>query len=126
MEQRKRILVVEDRPEVLGAVSQLLEREGFRVDSVANVDGALDSIVTRDYDAVLIDFELPDGTGMTLHQEIRTVDPSLARRTLFMSGGVEAEDHLDYFDSRAGGFIRKPFRSGPLLRALNELIHVQT
>ena len=117
----RRILIVDDEPEILELLEELLVARGHRVDSAANAAQALERVREQTYDAAILDFNLPDMDGVMLHREIRRMDDELATRTLFVSGLTQSEDNLGYYSKCGGGFLSKPFDVQKLVAALQAL-----
>jgi DNA-binding NtrC family response regulator len=117
-----RVLIVDDEAAVGRTLGRLVADE-HHVDTVVSLAQAVAHI--RDaiaggqrYDVVLCDLMMPEGTGMDLHARVMEIDPGLARRMLFMTGGVftpAAEQFLAQPDIQV---IDKPIRRDPLLAAL--------
>ena len=72
-----RILVVEDDEILFDAVRTGLVLEGFAVDAVDTIADAREAAGTVDYDAVVLDIGLPDGTGLDLLGEWRKAGRSV-------------------------------------------------
>ncbi len=66
-----RILLVEDHPDTARVMSSLLRRLGHEVDTAASVSAAMELFSTRDYELLLSDIGLPDGTGIDLLEKAR-------------------------------------------------------
>ena len=65
-----RILVVEDEPDLAGAIATGLRREGYAVDIAADGRSALERIPVTEYDLVCLDLNLPDMDGLDVCREI--------------------------------------------------------
>jgi DNA-binding response OmpR family regulator len=105
----KRILVVDDEPEIVDMLGEFLSAHGFVVDSAPDAAGAIERVRDNIYDAAILDFNLPDMDGVMLHRQIRQMDGELAGRTLFTSGMVQSEHALGYYATYGMGFLSKPF-----------------
>jgi two-component system KDP operon response regulator KdpE len=117
----KRILVVDDEPEVVDLLTDVLAVEGYEVDAAADAAGAIELVRQKIFDAAILDFNLPDMNGVMLHRQIRQMDEELARSTLFTSGLVQSESNLDYYAAYGMGFISKPFVVEEVLDSLQNL-----
>jgi DNA-binding response OmpR family regulator len=117
----KRILVVDDEPDILELLDEILSGRGYVVDSATNAAGALELVRQNIYDAAILDFNLPDMDGVMLHREIRQIDEELGGNTLFTSGLMQSEKNLDYYTAFGKGFLSKPFEVRQVLTALNGL-----
>ena len=118
---RKRVLIVDDEPQVVNLLRKILEKKGLRVDSAADASTALDLVRENIYDAAIVDFNLPDMNGVMLHRQIRQMDEELASSTLFISGLLQSEQNLGYYNTFGKGFLPKPFRVQQVLDALNSV-----
>ena len=91
------ILYIDDESDQRIFLGALLEYRGFRVRTARRALDALELIVTERFDAVIVDYELPDMTGAQLAQEIRAVEPS-ARVILFSGRAHLPAGELAYVD----------------------------
>ena len=117
----KRILVVDDEVAIVDLLVDVLTGQGYVVDSAPSAEAALESIRENIYDAALLDFNLPDMDGVMLHRQIRQMDAELASRTVFISGIVQSDLNLDYYQAYSGGFLSKPFDVADVLEIVGEL-----
>jgi two-component system OmpR family response regulator len=122
----KRILVVDDEPDIVEMLCDLLSNCGFDVDAAPSAQEALQRIRETIYDAAVLDFNLPDMDGVMLHRQIRQMDAELAGRTLFMSGMVQSDHNLGYYAAQSAGFISKPFEVDEVLSALRSILEPGT
>ena len=60
------ILVVEDNEQIIEALEFLLEKQGYNADIVKSKKDAITYIEKQNYDLVLLDVQLPDGTGFEI------------------------------------------------------------
>lgn len=68
---KKKILVVEDEAPVATYLTTLLERAGYAVDNAGGYQEGLTMAETTDYNLILLDLGLPDGTGTDLIRELK-------------------------------------------------------
>jgi CheY-like chemotaxis protein len=92
------ILYIDDESDQRIFLAALLEYRGFRVRTARGALDALERIVTERFDAVIVDYELPDMTGAQLAQEIRALEPS-ARIILFSGRAHLPAGELTYVDA---------------------------
>jgi len=71
------VLIVDDDSDILTALQDLIEHEGYRVTGVSTCRDALSQVKTVDYAVVLLDIGLPDGDGLALLETIQIIAPSL-------------------------------------------------
>lgn len=84
-----RILVVEDHSETLQALSRLLNHFGHEVSVAEGAQNAMNMIDSKEFDVVLCDIALPDGTGYDLIAEAKRKRPVKA---VAISGFAATED----------------------------------
>jgi CheY-like chemotaxis protein len=81
----KRIVIVDNEPEVLELLGDALAARGCRVHTAATAEGALELLWANSYDLAIVNDNLPGVDAVDLFVQIRAVDPRLAKRTLFLS-----------------------------------------
>ncbi len=84
----QRVLVVDDEPEILNAMQDLLEYLGYRPELAANGKKGLEKYRSKNPDAVLMDINMPEMDGITCIEKILDYDPEC--------------QHLDHFRLREG------------------------
>jgi DNA-binding response OmpR family regulator len=118
----ERIVVVDDEPEIVELLRDVLVAEGFVVDVAPDAAESLRLIRENIYDLALLDFNLPDMDGVMLHHQIRQMDSELASRTIFMSGLLQSDGNMGYYMSQSGGFLAKPFEISDVLRLVRTVL----
>lgn len=66
-----KILIVEDEPSLREIMVQTLRREQYVVEQASDYASALEKIAGYDYDCILLDIMLPDGSGLRILEELR-------------------------------------------------------
>jgi len=117
----KRILVVDDEEAIRDLLRDAITSAGWEVATAPDSATALAMVRNELYDALVLDFVLPDMNGIQLHSEIRRLDAELARNTLFISGVEQPDERLKYYES-AAGFLSKPFDMKRLLSELAQML----
>ncbi|SON55108.1 Transcriptional regulatory protein tctD [Hartmannibacter diazotrophicus] len=102
-----RILLVEDTRDVAEAVVENFSRRGDAVDHVERVASARASLENFDYDLVILDINLPDGSGFDLIDAVRQLRPSCP--ILMLTARHDVEDRIDALDRGADDYLMKPF-----------------
>ena len=122
--KNKRILLVDDEPDITSLVRTVLEINGFVVDSYTDPTLALSDFKPRLYDLLLLDIKMPEMNGLELHQKMKEIDSNV--RVCFLTASelfyeeywkVDAYPTVDKYK-----FIQKPFRTKELIRQLNEIL----
>ena len=115
-----RILVVDDEPAILRTVRANLARHGFRVDTAATAQEALEHAQARP-DLILLDLGLPDGDGLELIRSIRE-NASLASLDRLSRAGVVG---IELLAAAQGCDFHRPLTSSPALEAARSLVRAQ-
>ena len=115
MEDRLRVLVVDDDEAIRKLVTKLFEREDFHVDAARDGQEALDRLATDDFDVVLLDLMMPrvDGFGVIAH--LRRHAPEMLSRVVVMTAFTAAARERLESTCR---LITKPFDVGDLVQAV--------
>ena len=71
MEEKRRILIVEDEPDALEIFKDILMEDGFETDGAEGGLVALEKLVNNKYDLVLLDIVMPDKDGISILEEIK-------------------------------------------------------
>jgi signal transduction histidine kinase/ActR/RegA family two-component response regulator len=110
-----KVLIVDDREDVLDALTSVVDELGFECDRAPSAAVAANLLASRTYDAVMIDIEMPIKNGVDLASEIRRGSgPNRATRFIGMSAGVVDDAVRDQFDA----CLAKPIEHAALRRAL--------
>jgi len=108
------LLVVEDTPDSLDFLKQLLETAGHRVTTAVTGREAVRACASRKFDLVLLDLILPDLDGLSVAESIRAAGIPVVAMSAYLDRWSEDEFRRAGFRSR----LRKPFKSTELLAAL--------
>src|SRR5215470_1205194 len=116
--RRCKILVVEDDDDIRDSLKELLEEEGYRVDTAANGQQALVKLQEQELpQLILLDLMMPVMDGWQFQKELRAV-PSLARLpVIVISASKFSREPLN-----AAAFIPKPLDAGVLLETIESFL----
>ena len=114
-EPRRLILVVDDEPQILRALSTNLRGAGYDVVQAANAESALSTAAMRQPDAVVLDLVLPDRSGIDVCRELRTWSDV---PILILSAVGEETQKVAALDAGADDYVTKPFGMDELLARL--------
>lgn len=116
-----RVLIVEDEPHIVEALTFLLAREGFAVDALADGAAALEA-VTRNPPAVLVlDVMLPGMNGFDILRRIRAAPGLAALPVLMLTAKGQRRDREVAEAAGASRFIAKPFSNTEVVAAVKAL-----
>jgi signal transduction histidine kinase/ActR/RegA family two-component response regulator len=116
---RRRVLAVDDEALLLKAYRRMLS-DVHAVDTALGGVEALRSL-ERDasYDVILCDLQMPELSGMGLHEAVRARWPALADRFVFVTGGAFSPDAKRFLEESVCAVIQKPFRVEDLLALID-------
>ncbi|HUM00887.1 MAG TPA: response regulator transcription factor [Thermoanaerobaculia bacterium] len=113
---RPRIAVVEDDDDLAFTLTYNLKKDGrYEVERFAGGLVALDALMARPPDLVLLDLNLPDVDGLTICRELRKGDETRKIPILMLTARVEERDKLLGFELGADDYVTKPFSMKELL-----------
>jgi CheY-like chemotaxis protein len=105
----KRILVVDDEPEIAAVLVEVLQLDGHAVETVSNGEAALGKLAVEAYDVILSDIHMPDMDGPTLYREIELRHRYLLQRFIFLTGDVMSPEISQFLEEIGVPYLRKPF-----------------
>ena len=115
-----KILIVEDEIELLDSMVSFLKNEDFICEKATTFFDAEDKLISFKYDVVVLDINLPDGSGIDLLKLIKDQDSSIG--VLIVSARDSLDDKLEGLDLGADDYITKPFHLAELNSRINSLI----
>jgi signal transduction histidine kinase len=108
--QQARILVIDDEPMLLRALSQTLRNAGHDVTSMSDSTGALELLLSNShFDLIFCDVMMRGMTGMDVMDALMQRAPERARRIVFMSGGAYTSEARGFLEKYAEQSVDKPF-----------------
>jgi two-component system OmpR family response regulator len=102
-----KILIVEDNPELALEVKEYLSSNGYICKIAKNCEEASEEINSNDYDIMLLDLGLPDGSGFDILKVIRKTDSKVA--VIIITAQGELEDRINGLQLGADDYLTKPF-----------------
>jgi DNA-binding response OmpR family regulator len=121
LRKTKRILFVDDEPDICFVLEQVLSENGFLVDTYEDPLLALEKFKAYSYDLVILDIKMPGLNGFALCREIKKLDRKV--KICFLTAGEMEYGYSDISSKLpANCFIRKPIDNEELLRRIDEII----
>jgi DNA-binding response OmpR family regulator len=119
-DQAKRILIVDDDALSLELLKQLLEPEGYLINTATDGIDALHEISKAKYDLILSDISMPNFSGYQLlaFMQQKNIDIPV----VFISGHVTTEDEIKGLKMGAVEYLKKPVQPDLLLLRLQKLL----
>jgi len=104
---RHRVLVVDDDASVAQVVRFLLEEEGHEATVMADVAGARSACAAGQYDLVVTDLKLPDGSGLDVLKMVRETGPDVP--VILITAFATVKTAVDAMKQGAFDYVQKPF-----------------
>jgi len=119
---RRKIVVIEDEPDILEAIEYNLEREGFQVITAASGDEGLKTVVREGPDLLLLDLLLPGLDGIEVCRKLK-MDPMTQKIPIIMvSAKGEESDIVLGLGVGADDYVTKPFRPKELIARVRAVL----
>ncbi|REJ84491.1 MAG: response regulator [Bacteroidetes bacterium] len=114
--KKKSVLILDDEPDICWLLSGFLEKMGFITATAYNLKEGQKMLYANSSDIILLDINLPDGSGLQKLEEFKSISPS--SDFIVMSAHATSIEERIAINSGASGFISKPID----LLHLNQLI----
>jgi two-component system KDP operon response regulator KdpE len=109
---QRRVLVVDDEPQIRRALRLVLRANGYEVSEVGTGEGALDALVSQSFDLMILDLMLPDLDGVEVCRRLREWS---RLPVVVLSAHGEEEVKVRALDEGADDYVTKPFSAPELL-----------
>ena len=120
------ILLVEDDPSLIELVRYNLEAADFDVAVEMDGDGGLMAIRERDFDAVILDWMMPNMSGIEVVRQIRRMNDKRATPVIMLTARGEETDKIRGLDAGADDYVVKPFSPAELVSRVRALLRRST
>lgn len=118
---RKHVLCIDDDEDTCFMLTVLLGLEDYQVATASTLVEGLKLARSQQFHVYLLDFRLPDGTGLQLTQEIRSFDPFTP--IIFCSGIAGLADRQQAIDAGAQAYLTKPIDPDVLKETMQWLLN---
>lgn len=115
----KKILLLEDDLSLINGLSFALKKQGYELDNARTVKEAQAFWKAENYDMLVIDVTLPDGSGFDFCREVRQTSKV---PIIFLTALDDEINTIMGLDMGADDYITKPFKLGVLLSRINALL----
>jgi two-component system, sensor histidine kinase and response regulator len=119
------ILIVDDMPNNLRLLSQMLSEQGYKVRKALNGNWALRAVQSMPPDLILLDIQMPDLDGYEVCRQIKANPKTQDIPVIFISALDEAMDKVLAFEVGGMDYITKPFQIQEVLARVNSHLNLQ-
>ena len=117
--EMKRILIVEDEAKLARLISRVLGEEGYVVVTAGEGRSGLSRALLEDFDLVILDWMLPDRSGIQIVRRLRAAEVGVP--VLMLTARDQIEDRVEGLDAGADDYLPKPFAFPELLARVRAL-----
>ena len=115
-----KLLIAEDERDLADALTVLLERNKYAVDTVYNGRDAYEYARTGEYDGVILDVMMPQLTGLQVVTRLR--EDGVTTPVMLLTAKGQKDDRITGFDAGADDYLPKPFATDELLARIRALL----
>ena len=123
-ETAKRILIVDDEPDLVAYLGALLEDSGYDYCSASDGNEGMSAMRAQKPDLVLMDVKMPNQTGLQLYREMHELDEMSGIPVIMITGMTDFDLFSDDCNPlpKPAAFIQKPVDHGLLLSAIKKAL----
>lgn len=118
----KKILIIEDNPEIRENTTELLELEGFSVISAQDGKEGLRYAREQFPDIILCDIMMPEVNGYEVIKQLKSNEATACIPFIYVTASGEKSEIKLAMDMGAEGYVRKPFEVKELMMAINKCL----
>lgn len=115
-----KILIIEDEIEIAESISTFLSNEKIITEHAVNLDQALEKVSIFEYDCIILDLSLPDGSGLEIIRYLKK--NSIDTGILILSAKDSLEDRIIGLDLGADDYLTKPFHFAELYARIKSVL----
>jgi two-component system response regulator VicR len=126
MSDKRRILCIEDEPEMIDLIRLILERKGFEVLGAVGGQEGLGAIRREKPDLVLLDLMMPDIDGWEVYRQMKADEEIRDIPVVVVTAKAQSIDKvLGLHIAKVDDYVTKPFGPGDLLEAVDRVLEKQ-
>jgi DNA-binding response OmpR family regulator len=118
----KKIIIIEDEPDITGLVTHYLEKDGYRVAAVRDGAKGLQQIKTEPPDLLILDIMLPEMDGLEICRRVRADSKTAALPIIMLTAKGEETDRVVGLEVGADDYLTKPFSPKELVARVKALL----
>jgi len=119
----KRLLVVDDEPNLLRAVAACLKTEDYEVSTARSGNEALLQLAESVPDLIISDIRMPGMDGYKLARQLRGSPRTALVPIVFLTAKDETADRIEGFRAGIDAYLTKPFEPDELIAVVNAILH---
>jgi DNA-binding response OmpR family regulator len=126
MADKRRVLCIEDEPEMIDLIRLILERKGFEVLGAVGGQEGLDVVRHEKPDLVLLDLMMPDVDGWEVYRQMKADDELQHIPVVVVTAKAQSIDKvLGLHIAKVDDYVTKPFGPGDLVESVERVLKKQ-
>ncbi len=121
MGEGKRVLLIEDEPNIIEAIRFILSRDGWAVDTHADGATAMAAVARRMPDVIILDAMLPNRSGFEILRDLRDAPDTANVPVLMLTARGQAKDRERAEAAGVSHYMTKPFSNSEVLERVRAL-----
>ncbi|OWU80598.1 response regulator transcription factor [Phaeobacter sp. 22II1-1F12B] len=118
----RRVLLIEDEPNIIEAIRFLLTRDGWDVNTHSDGTNAVEVVQEAKPDLVILDMMLPGRSGMDILRDLREIVELAGLPVLMLTARGQSRDRDMAEKAGVSRFMTKPFSNTEVLTAVRDLV----
>lgn len=115
-----KVLVIEDETDMRNNIIESLQAENYLIETAIDYDTALEKVHLYEYDCILLDISLPDGSGLEILNELKKSNK--AEGVIIVSAKNSLDDRIKGLNLGADDYLSKPFHMAELHARLKSVL----
>ncbi|MEI7661806.1 MAG: response regulator transcription factor [Bacteroidota bacterium] len=115
-----KILLIEDEKELSGSITEYLQKENYLCEAVLNYEDAIEKINLYRYDCIIVDINLPDGSGLDVIRALKQIKSETG--IIIISARNSLDDKIAGLEIGADDYLTKPFHLPELNARVKSII----
>jgi len=115
-----RVLIIEDESLIRWSLRQKFQQRGYEVTEAENGEAALQALASGVYDLIMLDYKLPDMTGLDILRQMRETDSDVV--VIMITAYSNIEDAVEAIKLGAYDYVPKPFQMDQLLITVDKAL----
>lgn len=118
----QRVLLIEDEPNIIEAISYILSRDGWTVHTHSDGQTAMDKVMQGIPDLIILDVMLPGRSGYDILRDLRATKATRDVPVMMLTARGQAKDREMAMHLGATEFMTKPFSNAEVLDSVRALV----